>query len=152
MSQPNTFASAEAFKTFALAGRATFTVRSHKTGQHFTFDLGKSDVTNMFFAHVHTGGEPAYVGFVLKNELYRGVIKGKKGLDERNPCSVALSWVLRELHKGVLPACATIQHEGRCGVCHRPLTNPASIASGIGPECAAKVGLRCTVEGARMAA
>ena len=30
-------------------------------------------------------------------------------------------------------------HEGRCGRCARRLTVPASVASGIGPECAKMV-------------
>lgn len=29
----------------------------------------------------------------------------------------------------------TYLHAGRCRVCNRPLTNPASIRDGIGPEC-----------------
>jgi len=31
------------------------------------------------------------------------------------------------------------QHEGRCCVCARPLTNPESIDAGVGPECAGKL-------------
>jgi hypothetical protein len=34
-----------------------------------------------------------------------------------------------------------ISHEGRCGHCARLITTPGSLASGIGPECAAKVGM-----------
>lgn len=32
------------------------------------------------------------------------------------------------------------QQLGQCGVCNRTLTNPGSIADGIGPVCAAKMG------------
>jgi hypothetical protein len=41
------------------------------------------------------------------------------------------------------PKRATIDYGhqlGRCGVCNRTLTNPDSIADGIGPICAAKMG------------
>lgn len=31
--------------------------------------------------------------------------------------------------------------DARCSRCHRPLTNPVHAAAGIGPTCAAKLGL-----------
>jgi hypothetical protein len=34
-----------------------------------------------------------------------------------------------------------INHTGRCGHCHRPLTHPESIPIGIGPDCFKKLGL-----------
>jgi len=37
-------------------------------------------------------------------------------------------------------------HVGRCGRCARPLTVPASIINGIGPDCAAKHGLPNVLE------
>jgi hypothetical protein len=35
---------------------------------------------------------------------------------------------------------AYAQHSGRCGRCNRTLTTPESIAAGVGPECAKKLG------------
>jgi hypothetical protein len=34
-----------------------------------------------------------------------------------------------------------VYHEGRCGRCNRKLTVPESIETGLGPECASKLGL-----------
>lgn len=33
-----------------------------------------------------------------------------------------------------------VRHEGRCGRCGRPLTDPDSIKRGFGPECIQKLG------------
>lgn len=48
----------------------------------------------------------------------------------------ALEWALPYLTTGKsLPEPAEVWHEGRCGRCGRALTDPESIARGLGPEC-----------------
>jgi hypothetical protein len=37
-----------------------------------------------------------------------------------------------------VPPGYTIEHCGRCGRCGHPLTDPVSIARGLGPTCATK--------------
>jgi hypothetical protein len=39
-----------------------------------------------------------------------------------------------------LPGGYKIHHEGRCGKCGRLLTVPESVETGIGPECAKRMG------------
>jgi len=53
----------------------------------------------------------------------------------------AFNWCMRYLWKDQpLPEPARIFHMGRCGRCGRALTVPSSIESGLGPECAGKLG------------
>lgn len=44
-----------------------------------------------------------------------------------------------------------MQAIARCKVCHRPMSNPAHIAAGMGPVCAAKLAASAALSGARAA-
>lgn len=137
---------------FIMSGKAIFTVVSKKTGKRYTYKVERSAIDkrekrtdNGFrFVKVMTGSD---------NETsygYLGLIRGgvfEHGKKSRIPMtdgsSVGLTWVLDQLHRGVIPADKVeIWHEGRCGKCGKRLTVPASIASGIGPECSKNV-FRC---------
>ena len=63
--------------------------------------------------------------------------------DELHPMPrVAAEQVLGQIAADVESALALYGHEiGRCGVCHRTLTNEESRARGVGPKCAAKIAL-----------
>ena len=52
------------------------------------------------------------------------------------------AWFWRVLGSGrAFPAAFEFWHEGRCAACARRLTVPQSIATGFGPECAARRGI-----------
>lgn len=63
--------------------------------------------------------------------------------DELHPMPrVAAEQILGQIAADVESALALYGHEiGRCGVCHRTLTDEESRARGIGPKCAAKIGI-----------
>lgn len=63
--------------------------------------------------------------------------------DELHPMPrVVAENVLAQISADVESALALYGHEiGRCGVCHRTLTDEESRARGIGPKCAAKIGI-----------
>jgi hypothetical protein len=135
---------------FILAGKAKFTISSAKTDTHFTFKINqKDDPANTgdktpFFVSVLNGPDNwtnfMYIGFIPQqgdNQPLR-LVAGRKGHPDA-PSFKALSWTLRHLTNGNIPADLTIQHEGKCCRCGRALTVPTSIASGIGPDCATKM-------------
>ena len=51
------------------------------------------------------------------------------------------AWFWRILNGGTFPATFEIWHEGRCAACARRLTVPQSIATGLGPDCADRLGI-----------
>jgi hypothetical protein len=51
------------------------------------------------------------------------------------------AWFWKTLNGGTFPATFEFWHEGRCAACARRLTVPQSIATGFGPECAARLGI-----------
>lgn len=82
-----------------------------------------------------TTGDSTYLGFF--NQRW-DLIAGRKG-DATHPAFKALDWyVHKAIEKPEVAAQVEFWHEGSCCICGRPLTNPASIAAGIGPDCAGK--------------
>lgn len=143
---------AEEARSFALGGKATFTLVSTKTGTRFTYKVN---------AHLNEDGDPTGRWFVKvlqgpNNECdfgYLGTIfdKGRHGLKFYHgkkakigyeaPSARAFAWAWPRIAAGFLPAMLEFWHEGSCASCGRKLTVPSSIASGFGPICAAKFGV-----------
>lgn len=57
------------------------------------------------------------------------------------PSSAAFKWALTKLMRGAVlaPECE-VWHDGTCARCGRTLTTPESVAAGLGPICANRVG------------
>jgi hypothetical protein len=131
---------------FVIAGNAVFTLRSEKTGTHFTYRVRRpqnfSPITPVWLVQVLTGpsneDDYEYLGVIrpaanLTDLSYSYGVRSRIRADA--PSAVAIGWALRRLlAKQPLPSCQ-ILHEGRCGRCGRRLTVPESIQSGFGPEC-----------------
>lgn len=142
---PNKFTTAAEAKAFALAGNATLTLVSVKTGTRFTYRVRASDDGSVHFVSLLGGpdneADYRYLGRISRDIFHAGRRNPKPGdVGFDAPSSRAFAWTWQALVKDLLPATLEIWHEGRCGRCARKLTVPASIASGFGPECAGKVG------------
>jgi Family of unknown function (DUF6011) len=134
---PITFSSAADALRFVRSGRAVFTVRSRKTGDHRTYRVFRKDADGPFFAGLLAGpdntSDYVYLGVLADDGAVRLTVKSKMKCDSV-PVR-ALAYVARHLAAGTLPPDADVMHEGRCGVCGRPLTVPESLERGIGPDC-----------------
>jgi uncharacterized protein DUF6011 len=139
------FANIRDAKTFALAGNATLTLQSLKSGQHFTFKIREKSEEGRDTVHfVNLLSGP-------NNESdfrYMGIIReGRFCLTRASKVSIeAASWKAFNYfwnfdHGDLIPAQLIIRHCGRCGKCGRTLTVPESIDRGIGPDCAELMGL-----------
>jgi hypothetical protein len=144
-----------ATKTFALAGNATFTITSKRTGTRFTYKIEAADDGRCHFVKLLTGPDN------WSNYSYFGTIRNGQ-FNLGNPQSVKVSADAPSV-KGFgffwkhidgqpfehIPSKTTItiadlfevHHEGKCCRCGRKLTVPSSVESGVGPECAALMGL-----------
>lgn len=127
--------------SFILAGNATVTFRSSKTGNRYTFRIREADKRNpndpnTHFVSLLTGADNEssynYMG-MIQNNHFRITSKSKMGNDSI-PVKTFV-WAFDSFLKGVVPAALQVWHEGRCGKCGRKLTVPESIASGFGPDC-----------------
>lgn len=129
-------------KAFVLAGNARVTLQSAATGARFTYRVRVSDDGGLYFVSVLTGADNEsdyeYLGVIRADAFAHGK---KSRLSREAPSARAFAWAWPHLAAGRCPDVLTVWHEGRCGRCNRPLTVPASIASGFGPECIEKVAL-----------
>ncbi len=131
-------------QAFMLAGDATFTLVSSKTGMRFTYRVtaprkdGKLD----------TDAEVRFVKLLCGNDNendfhYFGIIRNghfehaqrKTRISVEAPGALAFRWFASNVESSAVE----FFHEGRCGRCHRKLTVPESVASGLGPECAGRI-------------
>lgn len=117
----------QAILEFLLAGRARFSLRSNKTGKHYSYNLTK--------------GSDFYTLKTLTNERL-GVLNFRDGVlewgirlvpdsNELFERTIAFGWFLNHLDSPQI----SFFHIGQCGKCGRTLTDPTSIERGIGPEC-----------------
>lgn len=137
-------------KAFLRAGNAKFTIKSLKTGKHYTYSIKAPwkngrfdyDASVRFVKLLVDGDQWIYIGSWFADTPWLGA--GAKGNPD-HPAFKALDWVIGQInlainHERDMPVELELWHEGTCGRCGRSLTNPESIANGIGPECANKVG------------
>lgn len=138
------FMTNEQIVQFIAAGRAVFTLRSVRTGEHFTYKIDRKPMSRdpkhatslLHFVSVLRGpDEWTYIG-VYDPRAKRVNLTRNSHATADAPSFKAINWFLRNVgHPRV-----EFRHEGKCCRCGRPLTHPESIDSGIGPECAAKLG------------
>jgi hypothetical protein len=132
-----------AIREFVLAGNATFTVVSRKTGERRTFRAALAPNPKLdgpWFVSMLTGPDNEnhyrYLGVVWSGTAgMRFTPHGKPGMEGAKEI---VGWVFRALEAGTLTEQAEFWHEGRCGRCGRLLTDPESIARGLGPICIEK--------------
>ena len=138
--------------SFIFAGKAIVTMTSAKTDTHFTFKVTRAEDGGAFFVKLLTGpdnswnGNWKYIGYLkavdgvpilaLDGVRTSGLIAGRKG-NSCAPSFKALSWALAHLGRDSIPSDLTIQHNDTCGHCGRELTDPISVAIGLGPVCRA---------------
>lgn len=141
-----------AISAFVNGGKAVFTLESEKTGKRFTYRVAKPfdkatgkidhDAAIAFVAAL-TGPDNtrdySYFGNIRNGLRYEHGRKAKIGADALSV--QVFEWFFHEVvTQQRLPEKLKVYHEGRCGRCGRALTVPASLRSGIGPECARKAG------------
>ena len=139
------FTDGTAAKTYARAGNARVTLVSGATGARFTYRICASkrrdgdDRPPVHFVAVLSGpdndADYTFLGTVFADGTYRPGRNSRIAKDA--PSARAFDWAWGYLTDDRLPPGAEVWHEGRCGRCGRSLTVPESVATGLGPICAA---------------
>lgn len=151
MTTPAALATLSDIKRFLLAGKATFTLVSKRTGERKTFLVEQAepkpgDVRPAFFVRLLIGPENSsdyrYLGFLFETRSGLHNLKINKDLWGEE-AAAAFSWLLRAIDDPMIysdkfAAEAEFWHAGTCGRCGHLLTDPVSIALGLGPVCASK--------------
>lgn len=144
---------------FVMAGNATFTLeipaefRADKpVNPHYTYRVRKAKANDRWpeawFINLLTGPENTAdyqpIGKVDPQTGEVRLTRNSKFTDDTWPVRL-INRALIRLWKGEGQALEAagfkMHHEGRCCRCGRLLTVPESIESGIGPECASRMGV-----------
>jgi hypothetical protein len=129
------------------AGSAVVTVDNGK-GEHVTFKVSAprkgnqiDHSANVRFVSIMLGSDNdtfKYVGVLTQSGIK--VTKASK-LPANHKRVVVAAWAVRACVTQTLPAGYSIRHEGTCLRCGRKLTNPDSINTMYGPECANRINI-----------
>ena len=141
-------------RDFVLAGNATITLESQKTGAWFTYRVRQAtdragEPTSRWFVSLMNGPDNessfCYIGLLDIGARMNGMLdpngpiqfrqtaKSRIGADAPSVRGFVFFW--NAISSGKMPCNMTVRHEGRCGKCNCKLTVPESIDRGIGPEC-----------------
>lgn len=142
--------SKEAAVRFMFAGNATFTLKSNKTDLHLTYKIvvSKDDRPHakpVHFVYVLSGPNNSddftYVGMIKDLQAKGFELTAKSRFTAESRPVKAFIWYIDNLRRGGISEMVELFHMGKCGRCSRPLTVPASIHTGLGPDCAEKAGI-----------
>lgn len=132
----------EAVPVLVLAGNAELIFENTVTDKNRKYRikhsaLGINDNLSVFMDTLHAG----YLGSIRNpsnNPVFKFPYQFKD--EEQRRESIAFDYLFRHLFAGTLHSAMQIFHTGRCCACYRKLTDPVSIAVGIGPECRKNMG------------
>ncbi len=142
-------------KQFILAGNATFTVTSKRTGARFTFKVQKSKDGGRHYAKLLTGPDNEnnfqYFGTIFNASNFRHGNPDKTVITQNAPSAQAFAWLWQHLDNAPVKIngqvvdrpldLVEVHHEGKCCRCGRKLTVPRSVELGYGEECASLMGM-----------
>jgi hypothetical protein len=137
-----------AVRSYVLAGKSLFTVLNTETGNRYTFKVTQKENADgsksPHFVSVLTGPENtthySYIGCIFEGRTYRWTAKSRLSRDAK--AVKVFEWFFRNADR--LPGMVEVRHHNRCGKCARVLTVPQSIDTGLGPICAAALGVEWT--------
>lgn len=136
------FDNATDVKTYTLAGHATLTLTSQRTGTRYTYRINRAkDNNDLWFVGLLAGpdNETDYNYMGIINGQFRTTAKSRYK-DDAIPVK-AFNWFWKHIDANHMPPKVEIRHSGHCGRCGRKLTVPESVDAGIGPICRGLMGL-----------
>jgi hypothetical protein len=142
------FTDATDAKVYALAGHATLTLTSEKTGARYTYKINQlkdresGEMKPLWFVALLSGpdntSDYTYMGTIGATHEFRLTAKSAYKADSLPVRGFQFFW--KHVIAGQMAPMLQVEHSGNCGRCGRLLTVPSSIQSGLGPECASKMG------------
>lgn len=121
---------------FILAGNATFTIESSKSGKRYTYKIRQcQDNKKLYFVSLLRGSDNTsdynYLGIIINNTFK---LTKKSRVTFNTPSVKVFNFFFQKRNK-LEKVGINIYHEGKCGKCGRKLTTPQSIKLGLGPVC-----------------
>lgn len=124
-------------RDYILGGDAKVTIVSKRTGARFTYRIVRKDLDDGRFLHFvsllvgpENTSDYSFLGTIFGGQQYRHGSKSRIAPDA--PGARAWAWAWGHLDSDEIE----VWHSGTCSRCGRELTDPESIARGLGPVCA----------------
>lgn len=123
---------------YIYGGKGIVTLLSPTTGVHHTYmfkkplneDVFPDDI--LFVYAVHGQAKLFYIGMIEQGKFR---LTRASRFSNDTPIVRGARYIMRMMTEPNLVTSMELYHEGICSVCGRPLTNPKSIKTGIGPKC-----------------
>lgn len=136
-------------KNFIFAGKSIFTLKSLKSGTHYTYMMKNSDKKNekqeLFFVGLLRGpnndSDYSYMGIVVKdttNGLWKFISTAKSKVKPDAIGYIGFKYFLDQIVRDKMNPLMKFYHRNLCGRCGRTLTVPESVERGLGPFCASQ--------------
>lgn len=126
---------------YLFAGKAKFTLVSQNTGKRFTYQIRKAKET-LYFVDVLTGSDNendfSFIGSAWNDKSFGFKFSEKSDMSSESVSVLAISWFFTHLRNKTVPDSVEFWTSGVCARCGHDLTDPASVARGLGPICATK--------------
>lgn len=147
--------SLDAVRTFATGGKAKLTAVIVPQDKRYTYRVKAGKKDGVYFVDLLTApdNERSYTSLGwIKGGRFDTCRWAKVSAAAHSFRVFARIWEISQ-SAGPIPPALEVWHEGKCCRCGRTLTVPTSIASGIGPECAKRIGAKqVDLKAARFAA
>lgn len=122
---------------FVLAGKSKITLKSEKTGKHYTYKINKGDGEVWFVSRLTANNDYLYLGTIFPEGFTN--TRKTSSYAHYSESFEGFKWFWRRLSEDKkIPERIKLFHAGRCGMCGLELTDPVSIKEGYGPDCRKK--------------
>lgn len=131
------------YQDFILSGKPEFTLKSLKTGNEEIFVVNKNRYDRMYYVNNRIRELLGRMMPMATIEDVWSFIPLSNVITKFQENQIEIfGWFWNHMLQGTIDGRITvINHTGRCGHCHRPLTHLESMPIGIGPDCFKKLGL-----------
>ena len=123
------------FLNFALAGNATFILRSHRTGRRITYKIQRTTYRHGWLVSLP---KTPFESYLLLGRLSNAAVPSFKPVHMGgycHPATIVFAWFIGQtLSAGRLPSGVDVWHVGRCGRCGRRLAYDC-YPTGLGETC-----------------
>lgn len=129
---------ADNIRNYLLGGKGVVTLQS-PSGIHRTYAFNRPryqeqfDEGTMFIYAQVSSGVWNYVGMLTPEHIFRVTRNSRYELD--HPITKGAAYIVKMMNGRITDTPMILYHCGVCSICGRKLTDPKSIAIGMGPKC-----------------
>lgn len=129
---------------FCLAGKATVIFHNTQSGNFHKYKITKHRTYDLWYVQTADHFVNKVIGRIFppnsshSKHWFKPDEVGSRIYPKDNEVFI---WMWKRITHMLVPSTIDILHDGICGRCAKPLTDPSSVESGYGPECRHMLGI-----------